>query len=76
MPPISKKTFCDYLPLEYALADGQLKQEAHGPHRSPENNTRAEDKISSNLLFQNYLPLKLGKGLNPDHPRMLSAKFG
>ena len=27
-------------------------------------------------LFHNYLPLELGKGLNLDHPRMLSAKFG
>ena len=27
------------------------------------------------LLFHNNLPLELGKGLNPDHPNMLSAKF-
>ena len=28
------------------------------------------------LLFHNYLPLKHGKGLNPDHQSMLSVKFG
>ena len=32
--------------------------------------------ISVFSLFQNYLPLQLGQGLNSDHPRMLSAKFG
>ena len=61
MPPISKKTFCDYLPLEYALADGQLKQEAHGPHRSPENNTRAEDKNFVKFAISKLSPLETWK---------------
>ena len=52
------------------------KQEVHGPRRSHE---KPEKKIKNFVnvfsLIHNYLPLEIKKGLNPDHPRMLCAKF-
>ena len=67
----------------------QMKQETHGPHRSPVEEMkfakwfwrRFSNILNIILLFCYYLPLEKGvallwTNLNPLHPRMLYAKFG
>ena len=56
----------------------RTKQNTRGPWTTSLHweNTGEEDLNFVNVfsLFHNCLPLELGKGLNPDHLRMLSAK--
>ena len=60
--------------------DKKKKQDAHGPYCSPEKYNLSLKKSEEDLdfvnVFYNRLTLELGKGLNPYHPRMISAKVG